>query len=418
MTFRKAISGLLLSVVVMSNTWIAAANTFAHSPEEEEVKEGMVSIEVLERSDCKHCQDERLFLNTLQATRGDLSIIYHDIDEPEDRELWEQVAEVEGLPKVTPITRIGNKVIQGFDSADTTGRLFLDLINANKGEESMTFAELVAAGGSGNAENIGAGCDDESETCAVDEYEPLYVSMPLVGSVDVKAYSLPVLSIVLGFIDGFNPCAMWVLVTFLLVLIQIGDRKRMWQIAGLFILAEAVMYYMILNVWFSVWDFVGLDGIITPIVGIIAIGGGLFFLSEWKKGDGTCKVTNIEQRQKTRSKIQKIATAEWTLLTIAAVIGLALSVNIIEFACSIGIPQAFTKILELNNLSFFWKHLYMTLYIIFYMVDDFIVFGIALYSVEKIGITSKYANACHLIGGVLMIILGILLIFARDLLVL
>lgn len=384
--------------------------------------EGQVTIEVLERSDCVHCQDEKAFLNTLAATRSDIKVIYHDIDNEEDRELWKTVAELEKLPKVTPITLIGNKIIQGFGTADTTGKVFEEMIEAAKGKEQLTFQQVVEMGGTGTADEVeGGGCDEDSETCAPTEYEPLYVKVPFFGNVDVKAYSLPTLSIILGFVDGFNPCAMWVLVTFLLVLVQIGDRKRMWQIAGLFILAEAVMYYLILNVWFTVWDFVGLDEWVTPIVGIIAIGGGLFFLSEWWKGrkDGAvCNVTNSEQRQKTRSRIQRLATAEWTLLTIVGIIGLALSVNIIEFACSIGIPQAFTKILELNSLNLFWKHFYISLYIIFYMVDDFIVFGIALYSVEKIGITSKYANACHLIGGVLMIILGILLIFARDLLVL
>jgi hypothetical protein len=75
-----------------------------------------------------------------------------------------------------------------------------------------------------------------------------------------------------------------VLVTFLLVLLQIGDRSRMWTIAGLFIVAEAIMYYLILNVWFTTFDFIGLDRIVTPIVGLLAIGGGIFFLYEWKTG--------------------------------------------------------------------------------------------------------------------------------------
>lgn len=386
--------------------------------QETESNEQIVTIEVLERSDCQHCLAEKAFLEQLQQTRNDIEVTFLDIDEEQNRQLWESIAELEGIPKVTPITLIGNQIIQGFDKAETTGRMFEQVIEVKKEVTQLTFQQIVDQGGLGNVTEIeGATCDEDSETCAIEPYTPLYFDVPFMGQVDVKTFSLPTLSIVLGFIDGFNPCAMWVLVTFLLILVQIGDRKRMWQIAGLFILAEAVMYYLILNVWYSVWDFVGLDNIVTPIVGIIAIGGGMFFLSEWRKGDGTCNVTNIEQRKKTRSRIQKLATAEMTLITIIGIIGLALSVNIIEFACSIGIPQAFTKILEINNLGVFSKHLYIALYILFYMVDDFLVFGIALYSIEKIGLTSKYANWCHLIGGVLMLILGALLIFAPDLLV-
>lgn len=409
----KRLASFLLGFLVMGNVALGVM------PLSQAQQTDTVRIEVLERADCTHCKAERDFLEKLQETRADIEVIFLDLDVPENKQLWEDIAEIEGLPKVTPITLIGDRIIQGFDKAETTGVMFERIIDQMKDRVQLTFQQVVEMGGTGSAHEIeGAGCDEDSGACAAEEYVPMLVSVPFMGTIDVKRYSLPTLSVILGFIDGFNPCAMWVLVTFLLILVQVGDRKRMWQIAGLFILAEAVMYYLILNVWYTVWDFVGLDNIITPIVGIVAIGGGLFFLWEYKKSDGTCQVTNMEQRQKTRSKIHALATAEWTILTIIGVIGLALSVNIIEFACSIGIPQTFTKILEINALSPFMKHLYMLLYILFYMVDDFIVFGIALYSIEKIGLTTKYSQWCHLIGGILMLILGSILIFAPDLLVL
>lgn len=375
----------------------------------------MIFVEVLGRADCKHCVDQKRFFDDLSTTRDDLQITYYDISNPAHKELWSALAELEGIPKVTPVTLIGDTVIQGFDTAETTGQLLVDLIDHSS--VSMTIAEFIASGGSGNVHQVtDGGCDEESETCSI-EYKPYYVSVPFFDTIDIKRYSLPTLSVILGFIDGFNPCAMWVLVTFLLILIQIGDKKKMWRIAGLFIVAEAVMYYLILNVWFHVWDFVGLDNIVTPIVGAVAIFGGLFFLWEWKTSDGTCKVTNLEQRSKTRTKIQRLVAAEMTLLTVLGIIGLALSVNIIEFACSIGIPQAFTKILDINHLGVLTKHFYMGLYIFFYMIDDLIVFGIALYSFEKLGITTKYAKLCNFIGGALMIVLGALLLLRPSMLI-
>ncbi|MBI2050388.1 MAG: hypothetical protein HYT31_01105 [Parcubacteria group bacterium] len=92
--------------------------------------------------------------------------------------------------------------------------------------------------------------------------------------------------------------------------------------------------------------------------------------------------------------------------------------NIFEFACSIGIPQTFTKILDLANLSWAAKQLYNAIYILGYMLDDFIVFGIALYSFEKIGVTQKYSRISHLIGGLLMAALGLILLLKPSLLVL
>ena len=95
-----------------------------------------------------------------------------------------------------------------------------------------------------------------------------------------------------------------------------------------------------------------------------------------------------------------------------AIIGLALSVNVIEFACSIGIPQTFTKILQINDLNFITRQFYNFLYIIGYMLDDFLVFGLALFSVNKLHLTSKYSKWANLFGGILMVLLGLMLIIS------
>ena len=383
---------------------------------EDELPNAAFEIEMFDRLECKHCQDAHAFFEDLGEERDDFVVNYYDISVEENRELWDTVTELEGIPKVTPIILIGDTILEGFDRPSTTGVMIESLLDSMT--EDYSFEEIIEMGGTGNVQSIHGGTCEGDETCSPDAYQPLLVNIPLLGTRDVKQYSLPVMSFVLGFIDGFNPCAMWVLVTFLIVLMQVGNRKRMWQIAGLFILAEAIMYYLILNVWFGVWDFIGLDRIVTPIVGILAMGGGLFFLWEGWKYDGTCVVTNTKQRRTIREKIKDLAAGELTLVTILGVLGLALSVNIIEFACSVGIPQAFTKVLEINGLGFLESQLYMAIYILFYMIDDLIVFGIALYSFEKIGMTTKYSKITNIIGGILMLLLGTLLVFAPELLVL
>jgi cytochrome c biogenesis protein CcdA/thiol-disulfide isomerase/thioredoxin len=373
-------------------------------------------IEMFDREECKHCQDAHAFFEELGQERDDFTVNYYDISEEANKEMWSTVTDLEGIPKVTPIILVGDTIIEGFDRPTTTGVMIESILDSMQG--SYSFEELIAAGGLGNVESVTGGTCDDDETCSPDAYQPLLVNVPFMGTKDVKQFSLPVMSFILGFIDGFNPCAMWVLVTFLIVLMQVGNKKRMWQIAGLFIVAEAVMYYLILNVWFGVWDFIGLDQIVTPIVGVLAVGGGLFFLWEGLKYDGTCVVTNSKQKKNIRNKIKSLAAGEFTLLTILGVLGLAFSVNIIEFACSVGIPQAFTKVLEINQLTFIETQIQMAIYILFYMIDDLIVFGIALYSFEKIGITAKYTKVTNIIGGVLMLLLGALLVFAPELLVL
>ena len=379
-----------------------------------------VPVDVFVRTGCGHCADEEDFFEELAGRRDDYIVNFHNIDNPEHYEHWQQLTEMDNLTKMTPITLVGNKIIMGFGEAETTGRIIEDAITKSKGKKTLTFAEYIEAGGMQNVEKLTApGCFEETNICTDEgEDEPILQKIPFIGVVDLKDYSLGGMSLVLGFIDGFNPCAMWVLVTFLIVLIQAGSRRKMWVIAGIFIFAEAVMYYLILNVWYTSWDFVGMDRVITPIVGAIAVGGGLYFLNQFRKDDGTCKVTDAESKSRTVKKINKIVAAELTVVGILGILGLAFSVNIIEFACSIGIPQAFTKVLDINNLGFFERQFYMLLYIIMYMVDDLIVFGVALYSFEKIGLTTqKYVRWSHLFGGILMILLGLLLVFRAELLV-
>jgi thiol-disulfide isomerase/thioredoxin len=376
-----------------------------------------VLVEVLARPDCPHCQEEEEFLERLAEERDDFETRIYNIYLPEDRSLWERLTDLEGVSKVTPITVIGNDVLIGFATRETTGAQIIQLIEEYQDKDTWTVAEFIESGGSGrNAPKLHEDVSADDGTCeeeCVIQPKNFYVTIPIVGNtIDVLRYSLPMMSIILGFIDGFNPCAMWVLVSFLVILAQLGSRKKMWLFAGIFILAEAIMYTLILTVWFSTWDFIGLDRIVTPLVGLVSIAGGCFFLYEWKtSAPGECKVTNQEQKRKTSLKIKELASQRFTILTFLGIILLAFSVNVIEFACSIGIPQAFTKILELNNFSLWQSSGYIFLYILFYMVDDFIVFGIALYSFEKIGITGKYTKISNLIGGILMLILGGLLIF-------
>lgn len=374
-----------------------------------------VLIEVFERQDCAHCQAEREFLAELETKRQDIEVRKYDIADAASKELFVRFAEAQDFSKATPLTVIGTEAIQGFDTSETTGELIIRAVEKAQDQDRLGVEALLAKGIKTGVQEEGAICDAETGVCK--KPAPEYpVRVPFFGTVNAYAFSLPVLASILGFIDGFNPCAMWVLVTFLLVLMQIQSRERMLSVAGLFIVAEAVMYYLILNIWFTTWDFVGLDQIVTPIIGLLAIGGGAFFLYEWKTANGACKVIDAEKRVSIIASVKKLAHEPLTWVSAAGIIALAFSVNVIEFACSIGIPQAFTKILELNQLSFLREQALMLIYIFFYMLDDFLVFGLALWGAQHLHLTQQYSRWSTFVGGILMLILGVILILAPEML--
>jgi cytochrome c biogenesis protein CcdA len=407
MTFNKIVFSLFAALTLM--TPLAHADASCPNP---------IRVEVFERQDCGHCQGEMAFLNQLEKDRGDLIIVSHNIGEADQKMLFLQLTDLEKMPKVTPITLIDGTLIQGFDSLDTTGKQMIDLIAAAKGKTQYTFEQFIAAGGSAKIENASGACNAEGAVACAVEPTSLWVTVPFYGPVDVSKYSLPALSLTLGFVDGFNPCAMWVLVMFLTLLAESGSRRRMFEMAGLFILAEAVMYYLILNAWMTTWDFVGLDKIVTPLVGCVALGAGSFFLWLFYKKDSSCKVGDLHAHHKTVERIKGYVVAPLTIVTALGIIGLALSVNIIEFACSIGIPQTYTKILDMNHLSWFGKQGYNALYIFMYMIDDLVVFAAALWGFDKIGVTTKkYTRFCHFLGGLIMVILGLIMLIRPTLLI-
>ena len=385
-----------------------------------------VKIEYFGRKDCKNCANLEKFLKELSAKRDDFEYVEHKIDKSrEEKAFFDETTSKLKLVKGTPIIYIDGHIIQGFNTADTTGKEIESLINSRKTKDKiLTLKEYVESGQTGNVSSNGAVCTGDT-VCEVPGLtkgaeNQVLVNIPIINkTVDLTNYSLLTMSIILGTIDGFNPCAMWVLVLFLTALIAVGNKVKMFRVAGLFILAEAVMYFFILNVWIYAWDFVGLDKWVTPLVGIVGIIGGIFFIRNYlKKGDTLeCEVTDFEQRAKISKKIKDIANKPFTLLTALAIIGLALSVNVIEFACSVGIPQTYTKILQINEVPFWTRQFYTFIYIIGYMIDDIIVFGFALMSVNKLQLTTKYSKWVNLFGGILMIILGLIMLIKPSLLI-
>ncbi len=375
------------------------------------------TVYIFAREDCGFCKAQVAFMDEVGISYTYLNVVSDDAA----KELFAQIAAKHEISRVTPITVIGGTVIQGFNGAETTGAQIQAALLREQGTPYGTIEAHLASAPKVSV-TAGAGCDENGVACNTDSGMEYIFDLPLIGLVDLKTFSLFTLSLLLGTIDGFNPCAMWVLITFLVLLTQAGSKKKMVLLAGIFILAEAIMYNLILNVWYKTWDFVALDQIVTPLVGFLALGGGAFFLWRWYKNRDlalVCDITSLDQQSRTIDKLRKVVQAPLTLTTIGAILLIAFSVNIIEFACSIGIPQAYTKILELNALSFVERQWYILVYTFGYMIDDFVVFGLAIWGFSKLEAHGhKYAQLSLLIGGVLMLVLGAILAFAPSLLVL
>lgn len=378
-----------------------------------------VVVYMLGRDDCGFCQAQSAWFSEEGIEYEYLNII---TDEDAKR-YFDSLTEKHDISKVTPLTVIGERVILGFNGPETTGAAIKAAMVAAADSDIGTLDEHLELAPAQDV-ILGGGCSDlQCDSGSFSTDAQYTFDLPFLGVVDLKSFSLFSLSLTLGVIDGFNPCAMWVLVTFLALLSQAGSRRRMIMLAGVFILAQGIMYNLILNVWYKTWDFVALDQYVTPLVGVLALGGGAFFLWRWyknrKQTQLVCDISDIETQSKTINKFQEIVNKPVTIASIFGILAIAFSVNIIEFACSIGIPQAYTKILELNMLTFLERQWYILIFTLGYMLDDVVVFGLAIWGYSKMQAHgAKYAQVSLLIGGVLMLLLGLVLVLNPSLLVL
>ncbi len=347
-------------------------------------------------SACPHCQDAESFLKTLKAGYPDLNIVSYEVfGSQENARLFEKFLKAagEGETLRVPTIFIGGKTVIGYGGDQTTGKEI---------EEAVRFY----------LENS---CPDPLEK--IEKEEPKVFKLPLIGEFDPKKISLPLLAVVLGFMDGFNPCAMWVLLLLISLLLTVNSRKKMWLVGGTFIIASGILYFLFMTAWLNLFLFLGYLNFIRILIGLVAISVGVWRCRDffnWKPG--ICKVGDEASHGKIESKIKKILMPAALPATFLGIVALAFSVNLVEIFCSAGFPAIFTQVLAIQNIGTAQKYLYILIYDLFYMLDDLVIFSLAAITFQKIGFTDKYSRWSALIGGVLLLLLGLALVFKPDLL--
>lgn len=353
---------------------------------------------------CPHCTKEVSFFNQyLEENPGKVELHSFEISKPENTKIFELVSSAVDQHGV-PMLVVGEKVLVGYLNDETTGKQIDDLINECAENGCQDFlADLDSAKGSDSKL--------EHKTTPVKE-----INLPIFGKVNLSQMSLPVMTIILGLLDGFNPCAMWVLFLLIGLLLGMEDRKKMWILGLTFIITSGLVYLLFLVAWLKLFLFVGYVEWIKIVVGVVAIISGLVNLKNFREETIECKVSGEERKRKTLGRLEKITQTRKFWLALIGIVFLAVSVNLIELVCSAGLPAIFTQVLSLSKLSTLQYIFYLTLYIFLFMLDDLLVFFLAMKTLQVTGFNAKYSRFSHLIGGVVLLLVGVLLILKPELL--
>lgn len=372
-----------------------------------EAEENEVRLYLFHSSSCPHCKAEKEFLNEIKDNYPLLDIVEYEVSENEmNYNFYNKVMKKTGINATgVPFTLIGTDYYVGFDKNVGTDKEIINSIEKFlKGDYVDVIAKIK------NDEDIS---DIKYNVDTTDEKE-----IPILGKIDSKNVSLPILSIVMGALDGFNPCAMWVLLFLITMLFNMKDKKKMWILGLTFLTTSALVYLFIMLAWLKVAISFTAVKWIRVLIALVALCGGIVNLNGFRKSiqsktDG-CEVVDDKKRKKTFKKIKDIVNEKKFILSLIGVITLAISVNFIELACSAGLPLIFTQVLALNNLSTLEYSIYMLLYILFFLLDDIVIFVVAMLTLNVKGISNKYGKYSHLVGGIIMILIAILMLFKPE----
>ncbi len=368
-------------------------NSDTKLPKENTVVEPVKDFFFFYSSTCPHCKEAKPFIAELKTQYPDFRFYQYEIrTDVLGRELFRKICEdnnfyCRGIPAFV----IGNDYMEGFsDKANSRERL-TGLLDKYR-EQAKTKAE----------------CANKSEL----------ITVPLLGEINPKMVSLPSFTFVLGLLDGINPCAMWVLMFLLTLLVNTKSRKKMLLIGGIFVGTSSLVYFLFMTAWFNFFTFLGLRNIVTIILGSVTIIIGLINIKDFfffKKG--VSMVIPDKAKPKLYSKARRIINAEHLGIAVGGTMALALFVNIIELGCTIGLPAIYTRVLSLQQVSTASKYLHMALYNIYYVIPLGLIVGGFVITMGKRQLDEKHARVLKLISGGLMLGLGLILILYPELLV-
>ncbi|MBZ4420230.1 glutaredoxin domain-containing protein [Myxococcus sp. RHSTA-1-4] len=379
----------LLHLLALALLFFSTAEAAAPSP---------VELEVFVRESCPRCEDAKAFLAELRVTHPEVQVRYLDVGrDTAARERLAALAAEHSLPVVgVPAFHARGQLLVGFSGRETSGRQLLTL--------------LEGGGGPGGAEGV---CPLEDTSCPppASTLPRDTVELPWVGRVSVGELGLPAFTVVLGLIDGFNPCAMWVLLFLLSLLIRLGDRRKMFVVGGTFVLTSGLVYFAFMAAWLNVFLLVGFSRLTQVLLGVVALGIGLLNVKDFfafHRGP----TLSIPERAKPGlyARTRRLLEQQPLLSAMGGVVVLALLVNLVELACTAGLPAVYTQVLALRRLPGWQYYAYLALYNAAYILDDSVMLVIAVVTLSQRKLQQKAGRWLKLLSGAVMLLLGLLLL--------
>lgn len=419
--------------------------------------ENLLTAHVYTRSTCPRCQDAKAFIPLLNSRWPAIQFrIYEITSDVNARATWERLCRGVGQVPGLPTLDFAGHVIIGFQGSQITGKKYEELIekvsgttpdagpkqakiedgagirrflNANSlvfsvpasvhwttlllsSQDPVEDAELdqLELPGEATASEMGEATLRPAPTAsgALDET----IELPVFGKIRVSDMGLPAFTFAVGLVDGFNPCAMWILVFLLSVLVNIRDRRKILAIAGTFVVVSGLAYFAFMAAWLQVFMLIGIRRPVQILLGLLALVIGVVNVKDFvafKQGISF----SIPESSKPGlyRRVRKIVSSKYLTAAIAGAVVLAVVVNFIELLCTAGLPALYTQILTIQDLPAWQNYAYLSLYIAAYMLDDTLLLAVIVATLSHRKLQEREGRWLKLVSGVVILILGLVMIF-------
>lgn len=385
---RRVLTLLLGALVIMGALFFAAP---AHGADSRTAvsgsDDGSVTLVLFHGEGCPHCAAERAFLDDLAQTYPQLQVEEHEVwyDE-QGRQLLIATAEQLGFePSGVPVTIIGDRVWIGFDTT--------------------TAQEITAA-----VESTGAPAPAPAEASSTART----VDVPLLGELDLVGTSLLASTLAIGFVDGVNPCSLWVLSLLLAMVLNRGSRGRVLLVGTVFLTVTAGMYALYMAGMYSAASYLSGMGWLRLLVALVA---GTFGILQFKDGLGITAGPSLSISTGSRpgiyARIRRVASPEGALAaTIAGTVALAVAVSLLETPCTAGLPLLWTTMLAEQGVAPLQALGLFAAYLLVFLLDELVVFVLAVVTLRATKVQERHGRALKLVAGSVLICLAVAMLVA------
>ena len=430
--------------------------------------EESLTIEVFTRHGCPHCAKAKEFLGDLSRRYPGLRVVVSDV--VQDRVALARMHELARRYRVQvpslPMISIFGRAIVGYREHESTGRELEKLVaaatircSAGDGTGSERSAELQPTKGAsaagpgqmglvpggwgigtramGAATAVVFGPEDDVRDVVQEGIperleEPLAepgeppeaggsaeppdeLEVPMFGTLRVSDLGMPVFTFLVGLVDGFNPCAMWVLIFLLSVLVNLKDRRRIIAIAGTFVFVSGLAYFSFMAAWLNVFVLIGFARWAQVALGTLAIVIGVVNVKDFAAfGRGVSFSIPESAKPGIYARVRQIVSARYMTGALIGAVVLAVLVNTIELLCTAGIPALYTEILTFQQYAWWKNYAYLALYIVAYMFDDTIMLTVAVVTLSHRKLQEREGRRLKLMSGLVILGLGLLMLFKPE----